>query len=156
MKEKFKSTLSLFQFVLIAMFVVISVMLTAISSQVYAKMTDTMQNNSSIRTAYGFLTNRERDYGTSFNVENDMLIFEPNFDGQEYVCRIYLNDGQLMESLLPADYEFEIGSGEVIAEIDEFKVEQVSGKVVVSISDNGNKVEKILAGEYYEKDRKIV
>lgn len=153
MGRKFRFTLSLFRFLVLFTFVLISTMLIIIGSQLYSNITKTMDNNFVLRTANGYIANKEREYGTTLQVEKDMLIFYPILDEEQYICRVYAVDGKLMESLVPLGYDFTIGDGELIAPIDEFEIVHENGRTQLKMGFAGNFVTKILKESAYAKDK---
>lgn len=146
MGKKFGFTLSLFRYVVIFVFVLISTMLIIVGSQLYSNISRTMDYNFVIRTAGGYISNKEREYGSRLEVQGDMLVFYPILDNEEYICRIYHDQGRLMESLKPLESEFIWGEGELIAPLDKFEIHQQEGKVLITMAFGGNEVLKILQG----------
>lgn len=144
MREKHRFTLSLFQIWIVFTFIFVSVLLMIIGSQVYSKITRSLDHNSALRTAAGYITNKEREFGSSCQVEDEMLVFYSTLDGEGYICRMYLLDGKLIESFLPEGYDFELGDGEEIAPLDGFEIEKEEEEVRLKLTYANNSLIKIL------------
>lgn len=144
MREKHRFTLSLFQIWIVFAFIFVSVLLMIIGSQVYSNITRSMDHNAALRTASGYITNKEREFGSSYQVEDEMIVFYSTLDGERYICRMYLFDGKLIESLLPQGYEFELGDGEEIAPLDGFEIEKDQEQIRLKLTYENNSLIKIL------------
>ncbi len=149
-REKY-GVLNLFQFLVLFVFVLLAIMLMLIGSQVYNNTIETMDNNATLRTAAGYLTNREREFGSRAFVDGDMLLFTLYIEGDQYLYRIYEHEGYLMESLLPLSYEFERGDGEMITTIDIFHPVARAGGIEIRFSYEGNEIVKCIRGGDDEK-----
>ncbi|MDO4711574.1 MAG: DUF4860 domain-containing protein [Peptostreptococcaceae bacterium] len=147
MREKYRSTLSLFRTWTLFIFIFISVMLMIVGSQVYANTVMTMDKNAALRTAVGYIVNKQREFGSSYEAKEDMLIFYPMPDGEKYICRLYEHEGKLMESLLPIAYDFEPGDGEVIGELDRFEVRREEDRIELRLTYAENRIVKVLEEE---------
>ncbi len=135
---------SLFGSLIIFVFATVSVLLISVGAQVYGEVGEALEVNAALRTAGGYLTNKQRELGTRFEAAEDMLICQMTLDGQAYICRIYLYEGVLTESLLPIEYEFERGIGEPIVKLDRFEVSEHAGYVEVRAVRKGSEITKRL------------
>lgn len=144
MKEKYKFTLSLFRTWTIFVFAFIAILLMIIGSQVYANTTKTMDKNAALRTAAGYIVNKQRELGVSYEVDENMLIFHTTLEGEKYICRIYQKDDQLIESFLPIDYEFEKGDGEVIGSLDRLDIKEQGKTIRIELGYAGNSIVKTI------------
>lgn len=142
MSKGFKYTQSLFRMFVIFMFVMISTMLVVLGANVYGNISGTMDNNSAIRTASGYMTNKNREYGSKLSVMDDMLIIENEYEGEKYLSRIYYDDGFLKESFLPEGYEFDRESGEIITALDGFEIIKKDNFIDVTITQGQNSITK--------------
>ena len=142
MNKGFKYTQSLFRLFVIFMFVMISTMLVVLGANVYGSISQTMDNNAVIRTASGYITNKNREYGSRLYVEDKMLIVENEYEGEKYLSRIYYDEGFLKESFLPEGYEFDRESGEIITALDGFDIIEKNGFIEITMTQGQNTVKK--------------
>lgn len=142
MNKGFKYTQSLFRLFVIFMFVMISTMLVVLGANVYGSISQTMDNNAVIRTASGYITNKNREYGSRLYIEDKMLIVENEYEGEKYLSRIYYDEGFLKESFLPEDYEFDPQSGEMITVLDGFDIIEKNGFIEITMTQGQNTVKK--------------
>lgn len=144
MKEKFKHTTALFKGFVLFTFVLVSMILILVGSNAYANISGTMDNNAVLRTASGYLTNKERELGSSLRIEEDVLVFETEIEGEKFSSYIYYDEGFLKEDFLPEDYEFQRGGGELITALDDFSLDKQAEGVRVLMRQGENTIEKFL------------
>ena len=76
----------------------------------------------------------------------EMLTLTENYDGWEYITRIYTWDGSLREWFSDADYAFDPAQGEVICDAGAFHADMEDGLITVMIEDlKGNPAEVRIA-----------
>lgn len=144
MKRSFKHTIALFRWFVIFMFVMIMTLLIVLSSNVYEKVNSSMDDNSVIRTALGYITNKEREYGLKLSEEDNILLYETKIDGSIYIDRIYYDGTHLKEAFLPQDYEFSYGEGEIITELDGFEINKEGQSIEITVTQGKNTMTKKL------------
>lgn len=144
MKGKYQFTLSIFRMFVLSMFVLISAALIVFGSQVYSNIAKTMDDNSALRTAVGYMSNNEREFGASFEENNGIITFRTQLDNEPYLRRVYYYEGYLMESLLPKDYDFEIGDGEQIVQLDNMSLQTQGKQVKITFTEGKNSITKTL------------
>ena len=145
-REKYNA-LSLFQMLVLFIFVIVSVMLMLIGSKIYQNTVHSMESNLILRTTAGYLSNREREYGSRADIRDGILVFELPIENEPYIYRIYEHERMLVESLLPRGYDFEKGDGERIVAIDSFVVREMNEGIEVRFSYAGNEVSRLIERE---------
>lgn len=144
MNRGFKYTISLFRLLVIFIFVLISTILIMVSSNLYSDISASMDNNAVLRTASGFITNKDREYGAKFSVQEDILLYEMELEGSKYISYVYYDGMYLKEAFLPGDYEFSYGDGEIITALDGFAVEKMDRTVSITMIQGQNQMVKKL------------
>ena len=144
MNRSFQYTISLFRLLLVFAFIFIGTILIMVGSNLYRDVSATMDDNTIMRTASGFITNKDREYGSKFWVEEEMLLYEMTLEGSKYRSYVYYDGLYLKEAFLPEDYEFTYGDGEIITALDGFSVEKTGKQVRVTMVQGQNQLEKRL------------
>lgn len=113
---------------LFGIFTLSAAALTVVGAQVYqAILEDTRQNNNQ-RASCAYLMNRLRSVNGPISIEQyqggSMLVMEEEISGEQYLTRVYLHEGYLTESFLPAVFEFDPDNGEQIIEASDFQLKQ--------------------------------
>ena len=126
------------------------VLLTGADS--YQRLTERDQAASDSRTCAQYLATRVRqaDEDQAVAVEqfggSDALCFRQSIVGEEYVTRIYVHDGWLMELFSPAWAELEPADGERIMSARSLEAEEQDGLLRLSVApEDGEAVEVLLS-----------
>lgn len=119
---------NVFIFLLLAIFAISAIFLTALSAQVYRDTVDTSNRNNAARVASAIIRGaaRSEDAGiASIREENGLkvLTFTNDYDGEIYYRRLFCAGGFLRESLSSAEQEFEEEMGEALVEMTAFEPE---------------------------------
>ncbi len=117
---------NVFIFLLLAIFAVSAIFLTALSAQVYRDTVDNSNRNNTARVATSILRGAaqgEDAGGVSIRQEQGIpvLTFTDDYDGEIYYHRLFLADGYLRESLASAEQEFDPEMGEALFELNSFE-----------------------------------
>ncbi len=119
---------NVFIFLLLAIFAISAIILTALSAQVYRDTVDTSNRNNEARVVSAIIRGAAQgeDAGNaSIREENgrQVLVFANDYDGEIYLHRLYCADGYLRESLTAEDREFEDEMGEALVPLESFEPE---------------------------------
>ena len=130
---------NVFVFLLLAVFAISAIFLTALGAQVYRDTVDVSGRNNEARITASLIRGaaQAEDSGTaSVRVENgiEVLIFENDYDGEIYCRRFFCADGYLRESFASAEYEFEPEMGEPLIEVSAFGPRIEDGMLTVRIT----------------------
>ena len=116
---------NVFIFLLLAIFAISAIFLTALSAQVYRDTVEVSGRNNAARIAAAVV--RGAVYGEdsgNASVRDEggvpVLTFTENYDGEIYLRRLYCAAGSLRESLMSADAEFDPESGEELMDMASF------------------------------------
>ena len=116
---------NVFIFLLLAIFAISAIFLTALSAQVYRDTVENSNRNNSARVVSAIIRGavQSEDAGTVSVREEDgipVLLFTNDFDGEIYYRRLYCADGWLRESYTGAEREFNREMGEALIEVTSF------------------------------------
>ena len=134
---------NVFIFLLLAVFAICAIFLTALTAQVYRSTVQTSEENNAARVVDAILRGAARSEdagivsirheGGSETVEEDgtvttdagttVLVFTNDYDGEIYLRRLFCADGWLRESFTAEDYAFSTDMGDVLVEITSFEPE---------------------------------
>ena len=119
---------NVFIFLLLAIFAISAIFLTALSAQVYKDTVDTSNRNNQARVVSAIIRGAAQgeDIGiASVREENGLrvLTFTNDYDGEIYYHRLFCVDGYLRESLTSAEREFTNETGEALVELASFEPE---------------------------------
>ena len=120
---------------------VLSVLLTG--ARAYRRLTLRDQEAYRRRTCVQYLATRVRqaDEDQAVAVEqfggSDALCFRQSIVGEEYVTRIYVHDGWLMELYTAQDAELEPEAGERVMELDSLELSLEDGLLTARIGRGG-------------------
>jgi len=137
----------LFTFALVAVFAVLALLVAVVGVQAYQSVLDTTERNNETRMSLSYFINKVRagdSYGYIHIDEydgNDMLVFDHNYDGEEYQTRIYYYDGAIYEQFTSMDDdEFYPDYGEyLISSVSSFEVEiDPSGLMALTVIFDGD------------------
>lgn len=114
---------------LFGVFTLSAAALTVVGAQVYQSILEDTQQNNNQRASSAYLMNRLRSAGGSVTIQqkdggNSILVMEEKIGGERYLTRVYLHEGYLTESFLPASLAFDPDGGEQIVEATAFQIEQ--------------------------------
>ena len=133
---------NMFVFLLLAVFAICAMLMTALSAQVYRHTVQTSEENNTARIVDAILRNavRSEDTGSVCVMEEGgdaesgkaaipVLAFRNDYDGEVYLRRLYCADGWLWESFTAEEYGFEEGMGESLIPVRSFEPE-ISGSLL--------------------------
>ena len=117
---------NVFIFLLLEVFAISAIFLTALSAQVYRNTVETSNRNNESRVAAAIIRGAVQgdDSGIVSVVEEGgvpVLRFANDYDGEIYYHRLFCMDGWLRESLTSEDWEFEEELGEPLMEMSVFE-----------------------------------
>ncbi len=117
---------NVFIFLLLAVFAISAIFLTALSAQVYRDTVETSGRNNTARVATAIIRGAAQgeDAGTaSVRLEGGIpvLVFTNDYDGEIYYRRLFCAGGFLRESFTSAEWEFEEEMGEPLIEMTSFE-----------------------------------
>ena len=116
-----------FVFLLLGIFAVFSTVMVVLGAKAYKATADRAaeHNAGRIATAYVRSMVRADDDRDSLRVDDidglSAVTMHYNYDGEEYLTRIYVYGGMLREWFTYADAEFEPEYGEAVCAVDELK-----------------------------------
>ena len=117
---------NVFVFLLLAVFAISAIFLTALSAQVYRDTVDTSNRNNTARIVTAIIRGAAQgeDNGVAAIREEEgipVLTFTNIYDGEIYYRRLFCTGGYLRESLTSEDYGFDLEMGEPLIEITSFE-----------------------------------
>ena len=117
---------NVFIFLLLAIFAVCAILLTAMSARVYRSTVEASHRNNAVRTAAAIIRGAAQgeDAGIASVREEGgipVLVFRNDYDGEIYDHRLYCAGGYLRESLTGAETPFEEEMGEPLVEMTRFE-----------------------------------
>ncbi len=117
---------NVFIFLLLAVFAISAIFLTALSAQVYRDTVETSNRNNTARVATAVIRGaaQSEDAGTASVREEagiPVLVFTNDYDGEIYYRRLFCAGGWLRESLASSEWEFEEDMGEPLLEAVSFE-----------------------------------
>ena len=141
-----------FVFLLLGIFAVSATIMVLLGVRFYRAQTARTQDTGEYRILSSYVRSmvRSQDEKGILGTDNidgiDMLTISENYDGWEYITRIYAWDGSLREWFSDADYPFEPEQGEVICDAAEFHV-RLEGDLLHStiVSPGGRLIETSIA-----------
>ncbi|MBQ9210532.1 MAG: DUF4860 domain-containing protein [Clostridia bacterium] len=119
---------NVFIFLLLAIFAISAIFLTALSAQVYRDTVDTSNRNNTARVVAAIVRGavQGEDAGNvSIRQEGGIpvLVFTNDYDGEIYLRRLFCAGGYLRESFTSEEWEFEEEMGEPLMEVTSFEPE---------------------------------
>lgn len=148
MKKKAHSIDMLFMLILFSVFAVMSVLLIIIGSNVYGKIADTQEENSSSRNILSYVTNKVRTSRVNNGVyieEKDgtpVLVIIDSDDEYGYKTLIFEKNGKLKEATILTEYEYNLEFGDILSEVSEFKFDIDSDTGILTLTVNCGGTEK--------------
>lgn len=123
---------------LFGVFTLSAASLTVVGAQIYGRISAASQQSNDLRASCSYLTNKVRSCGGEMSIqpgpgEGDMLILSEEIGGEAYYTRIYLNNGFLTESFLPASIPFDPDNGEELVEAASFNAIEEAGLFQFSV-----------------------
>lgn len=152
MKRKSHSIDFIFVILLFFIFVVMSVVLVVIGSNVYNTISDRQNANSVARAALSYVSNKIQ---TSNDIEDKVSVIENNGTqilvinyidaGVEYSTLIFYKEGYIREANILKGSEFTLDFGTNLIKAEEFKFDMDNEKrcVIISVTDEAGKVSSI-------------
>ena len=142
---------SVFLFLLIGMFAVSALLLTLIGTQVYRSVTDAAVGNVDSQMVLSYLCNKVRAFdaegGVSLTEHNGIPVLSlyEDVDGQPYETSIYLYQGTMRESFMPAGNPFIPENGEVLIEVSALEFRFVFKHLLEGYCDHAKRRHAYLA-----------
>ena len=141
-----------FVFLLLGIFAVSATIMVLLGVRFYRSQTERAEETAEYRILSSYVRSMVRAQDSAGTVGTDeidgvpMLTLTENYDGWEYVTRIYVWDGSLREWFSDAEYAFDPASGEIICAAQSLDAQMENGLVTVTIEDTkGNPVEVRIA-----------
>lgn len=145
MIKGFRRTTALFRLMVLFVFFMISSLLVAVSVNTYARVQAGMEANANLRTASGFIANKERAFSEELSVEDQVLRLSQEIDGARYFSYIYYDGVYLREAFLPEDYPFSPeDGGEIITELDDFRINLQDGNAHIVMQRADAMLERVI------------
>ncbi len=124
-----------FVFLLLGIFAVFSTVMVLLGAKAYKATADRASEHNASRIANSYIRSMVRgdDGGEGLRVEEidglNTVTLVYNYDGEEYLTRIYVYDGMLRELFTEAASDFEPENGEAVCAADEMKA-SLSGRLL--------------------------
>ena len=154
---------NVFIFLLLAVFAICAIFLTALTAQVYRDTVQASEDNNAARVVdtvlRGAVRNEDagmvsiREEGGSETVDEDgavvtdrgttVLVFANDYDGEIYLRRLFCADGWLRESFTAEEYGFSPDMGDALVEITSFEPELRGNLLTAKVVTKGGKEQKI-------------
>ena len=139
---------NVFIFLLLAVFAISAIFLTALSAQVYRDTVDTSNRNNASRVVTAIIRGavQSEDSGVASVREEQgipVLAFTNDYDGEIYIRRLYCEGGYLRESFMSADREFGPDSGEELVEAASFEPVLENGMLTARVGMPGGGEETV-------------
>ncbi len=117
---------NVFIFLLLAIFAISAIFLTALSAQVYHDTVETGNRNNTARIVSAIIRGaaQSEDAGIASIREEaglPVLVFTNDYDGEIYYHRIYAAGGYLREGLSSEGREFDEETGDALVEVTSFE-----------------------------------
>ena len=127
---------NVFVFLLLAIFAISAILLTAMSAQVYRNTVHASSTNNTARVIGAIIRGaaQSEDSGhVSVREEGGVpvLVFSNDYDGEIYLRRLYCMNGWLWESFTAEEYGFQEEMGESLIEAASF-VPEVNGHLLTA------------------------
>jgi hypothetical protein len=135
---------SLFTFVLICLFAVLSILLVLLGAQAYRHVTERANTNFNIRTSLGYVQGKLRSHDGMGAVRIEykdgicVLTLEQNIDGGRYETSIYCYHGTLYETLISTGTEFAPEQGEALANLESFNIVFENSGFIITVVDTNH------------------
>ncbi|MDR0380669.1 MAG: DUF4860 domain-containing protein [Oscillospiraceae bacterium] len=114
---------------LLLLFGITTYTLVSVGGNTYRRVMEKRDDSANSRVALSYMTTQIRQHDRTGGVQirslpdgGDCLVLTDYYDGEPYELYVYLYDGVLRESLLPAAEPLEPAYGAEIANIDGFKL----------------------------------
>lgn len=141
-----------FVFLLLGIFAVSATVMVLLGVRFYRAQTERSAGTAQRRILSSYVRSMVRTADTAGvpgtdNIDGvEMLTLTENYDGWEYVTRIYTWDGSLREWFSDADYAFDPAQGEIICDAGAFHADMEDGLITVTIEDpDGDPVQARIA-----------
>ena len=141
-----------FVFLLLGIFAVSATVMVLLGVRFYRAQTEKTRQTGEYRILSSYVRSmvraqdEEKVVGCDQIDGIDMLTITENYDGWEYITRIYAWDGSLREWFSDAEYPFDPAQGEAICEAQDFHVKLEDGLVHASVTGkSGQTIETVIA-----------
>ncbi|MCI8418527.1 MAG: DUF4860 domain-containing protein [Lachnospiraceae bacterium] len=142
MRERRNGVNGLLVFLIYGIFALFSLLLVVIGARVYRDITTVGRENTQIRAAFSYVSNKVRMSSGEMEVKEQdgiqMLVLSGNVEG--YETRIYYYEGALREIFQETGQPFSPYAGEIIVETTEFtfKRTETGGLWLHTLDARGN------------------
>lgn len=143
MEQRKNSINGLLVFLIYGMFALFSLFLVVIGAKVYREVVSAGEEAASVRAAFSYVANKVRMTSGDIYIREQegipVLVLSGDGDGEAagYETRIYYYDGALRESFAFSEGQLLPESGEKIAELSAFSVEETdSGQLLLKMEDS--------------------
>lgn len=136
-----------FVFLLLGIFAVLSTVMVLMAAKAYRGTVDRSENNNRSRIASNYIRTmlRADDQAEVLRIEElegvQTITMLNDYDGEGYVTRLYVYDGQLREWFSATDLEFSPQNGETVCAAEAMRAEFTDGLLTVFITENGTETE---------------
>lgn len=136
-----------FVFLLLGIFAVLSTVMVLMAAKAYRGTVDRSERNNRTRIASSYIRTmlRSDDAEDVLRIEElegvQTLTLLNDYDGEGYVTRLYVYDGQLREWFSSTDMEFSPHNGEAVCDAEAMHAEINEGLLTVFITENGVETE---------------
>ena len=144
MKKQSSHTISgVFVFMLLGIFAVFSTVMVLLGARAYKGAADRLVEHNAQRVSAAYVRSmvRANDDAGALSVEevDDILTLtlRSNFDGDEYVTRLYVYDGMLREWYAESDLDFHPAQGEAVCAAEEMRAWINGNLLTVSLKNDG-------------------
>ncbi len=128
------------------LFSLLAMLLTTMGISVYKGVVNGSEHNYEKRMAVSYISNRVRraDRAGAVSVGefagSDALLLGSEYNGVQYVTKIFYYDGSICELFSRADYDVEAGGGTALLPVQSFSVSQGDGFITVTVTDESGDV----------------
>ena len=145
-----RGTSGMFSFLLLGVFVILSLFLVLIGVQVYKGVTQSASINGEVRSTLSYLTNKVRAYDSEDGVRVEdqngigVLTLRQTIKDVKYVTYIYQKSGAIYEYFAEETDAFAPDKGEKILSVSDFSViVDKEGMYVISLTGSDGKTHSV-------------
>lgn len=134
-----------FIFVLLGLFALMSTLMVLLGAQMYRATVESTEHNNEGRLLSAYVRSmvRAQDSGAAVEItqENGVHVLRliENYDGDEYITRLYQYDGNLYEYFTGAENAFAPGDGTVICAANRMYARMDGQLLIVNMTDGRNR-----------------
>ncbi len=123
------------------LFALLAMLLTTMGVSVYKGVVGGSERNYEKRMTVSYISNRVRRADRAGSVRvgkfggSDALLLDSEYNGVQYVTKIYYYEGFICELFCPADYEVDAKGGTALIPAQRFSVSPGDGFVTVTVAN---------------------